>query len=66
MGSLVRQTGVRQVCLGGGVALNGLANQRDFEAPVAAFEDKDAPCQLIAKFQGNLWSAEMKSSRAFG
>jgi homogentisate 1,2-dioxygenase len=46
----------------GPLGSNGLANQRDFEAPVAAFEDKDAPCQLIAKFQGNLWSAEMKHS----
>ena len=46
----------------GPLGANGLANQRDFEAPVAAFEDKDAPSQLIAKFQGNLWSAEMKHS----
>lgn len=28
VGCLVRKTGVRRVCLGGGVALNGLANQR--------------------------------------
>jgi len=46
----------------GPLGSNGLANYRDFEAPVAAFEDFDAPCQLIAKFQGNLWSAEMKHS----
>jgi homogentisate 1,2-dioxygenase len=46
----------------GPLGANGLANQRDFEAPVAAFEDKEAACQLIAKFQGNLWSAEMKHS----
>ena len=31
-------------------------------APVAAFEDKEAPCSLVAKFQGNLWAAEMKHS----
>src|SRR5271165_7305671 len=46
----------------GPLGANGLANGRDFEAPVAAFEDKDAPCVLVAKFQGNLWAAEMKHS----
>src|SRR6476661_6051739 len=46
----------------GPLGANGLANGRDFEAPVAAFEDKEAPCTLIAKFQGNLWAAEMKHS----
>jgi homogentisate 1,2-dioxygenase len=46
----------------GPLGANGLANGRDFEAPVAAFEDKDTPCTLVAKFQGNLWAAEMKNS----
>jgi homogentisate 1,2-dioxygenase len=46
----------------GPLGANGLANGRDFEAPVAAFEDKDTPCVLVAKFQGNLWAAEMKHS----
>ena len=46
----------------GPLGANGLANGRDFEAPVAAFEDKDTPCALVAKFQGNLWAAEMKHS----
>jgi len=46
----------------GPLGANGLANGRDFEAPVAAFEDKDTPCSLVAKFQGNLWAAEMKHS----
>jgi homogentisate 1,2-dioxygenase len=46
----------------GPLGANGLANSRDFEAPVAAFEDKEVPCTLIAKFQGNLWAAEMKHS----
>jgi homogentisate 1,2-dioxygenase len=41
---------------------NGLANPRDFLSPVAAYEDKDAPCVLISKFQGNLWAAEMEHS----
>ena len=46
----------------GPLGANGLANPRDFLAPVAAFEDKEAPCTLVAKFQGNLWAAEMKHS----
>jgi homogentisate 1,2-dioxygenase len=46
----------------GPLGANGLANSRDFETPVAAFEDKDAPCQIVAKFQGNLWAAEAKHS----
>jgi len=46
----------------GPLGANGLANGRDFEAPVAAFEDKEAPCVMVAKFQGNLWAAEMKHS----
>src|SRR5258708_8017079 len=46
----------------GPLGSNGLANARDFLAPVAAFEDKEAPCTLISKFQGNLWVAEMKHS----
>jgi homogentisate 1,2-dioxygenase len=46
----------------GPLGANGLANARDFLAPVAAFEDKDTPCVLVAKFQGNLWAADMKHS----
>jgi len=46
----------------GPLGANGLANPRDFLAPVAAYEDADAPCALIAKFQGNLWAAEMDHS----
>ncbi len=46
----------------GPLGANGLANPRDFEAPVAAFEDNEAPCILIAKFQGNLWAAQMQHS----
>ncbi|HEY4774916.1 MAG TPA: homogentisate 1,2-dioxygenase [Xanthobacteraceae bacterium] len=46
----------------GPLGANGLANPRDFMAPVAAFEDEDKSCLLIAKFQGNLWAAEMQHS----
>ena len=46
----------------GPLGANGLANPRDFLSPAAAFEDKDEPSTLVAKFQGNLWAAEMSHS----
>jgi len=41
----------------GPIGANGLANPRDFETPVAAFEDVDGPTEVIQKFHGRLWSA---------
>jgi len=46
----------------GPIGSNGLANPRDFLTPVAAYEDVDAPHELVAKFQGHLWSARMEHS----
>jgi homogentisate 1,2-dioxygenase len=46
----------------GPLGSNGLANTRDFLAPVAAYEDDQTPCVMVAKFQGNLWVAEMDHS----
>ena len=46
----------------GPLGANGLANPRDFQAPVAAYEAKETPCVMVAKFQGNLWAAEMTHS----
>ena len=46
----------------GPIGANGLANPRDFLTPVAAYEDVDAPHQLVAKFMGQLWSAAMDHS----
>jgi homogentisate 1,2-dioxygenase len=46
----------------GPIGSNGLANPRDFLAPVAAFEDRDAPTEVIAKFGGHLWSAQFDHS----
>jgi homogentisate 1,2-dioxygenase len=46
----------------GPIGSNGLANPRDFLTPVAAYEDVDAPHELVAKFQGRLWSARMDHS----
>jgi homogentisate 1,2-dioxygenase len=40
----------------GPIGSNGLANPRDFLAPVAAFErEQAAPWQMIRKFGGRLW-----------
>jgi homogentisate 1,2-dioxygenase len=41
----------------GPIGANGLANARDFLAPVAAYEDAERPFEVIAKFCGNLWVA---------
>jgi homogentisate 1,2-dioxygenase len=46
----------------GPLGSNGLANVRDFLSPVAAYEDTKSPCTVVAKFQGNLWAAEMDHS----
>ena len=46
----------------GPIGANGLANPRDFRTPVAAFEGRDAPCQVVAKFEGNLWAADLGHS----
>ena len=46
----------------GPIGTNGLANSRDFLSPVAAYEDSDGDFQLIAKFQGGLWEAEIDHS----
>ncbi len=39
----------------GPIGANGLANPRDFEAPVAAFEDADRPTECVQKYGGRLW-----------
>ncbi|EQB02864.1 homogentisate 1,2-dioxygenase [Sphingobium quisquiliarum P25] len=46
----------------GPIGANGLANPRDFETPVAWFEDEDVPTLLIQKFQGGLWSTALGHS----
>jgi len=46
----------------GPIGSNGLANPRDFETPVAAYEDIDGDFELIAKFQGHLWRADIGHS----
>ena len=46
----------------GPIGANGLANPRDFLAPVAAFEDREGDFELVAKFGGGLWSAPIDHS----
>ncbi len=46
----------------GPIGSNGLANARDFLAPVAAYEDVDRPTRLLQKFQGGLWETELDHS----
>ncbi|MFD8549989.1 homogentisate 1,2-dioxygenase [Streptomyces sp. NPDC059649] len=41
----------------GPIGANGLANPRDFRAPVAAYEDVEGPVEVVNKFCGNLWTA---------
>ncbi|WP_052397938.1 homogentisate 1,2-dioxygenase [Streptomyces sp. NRRL F-5123] len=46
----------------GPIGANGLANARDFLAPVAAYEDGDEETDVVNKFGGNLWSARYDHS----
>jgi len=39
----------------GPIGSNGLANARDFLAPVAAFEAETRPCEIVRKVGGALW-----------
>ncbi len=46
----------------GPIGSNGLANARDFETPVAAFEDLNGTFELLARYQGSLWRADLSHS----
>ena len=46
----------------GPIGSNGLANPRDFLAPVAWYEDRDERLELLAKFGGHLWAAPIDHS----
>ena len=46
----------------GPIGTFGLANARDFLAPVAAFEDREGDLRVVAKFGGGLWEAEIDHS----
>ncbi|WPH20883.1 homogentisate 1,2-dioxygenase [Variovorax paradoxus] len=46
----------------GPIGSNGLANARDFQAPVAAFEEDGGAYELIKKFGGRFWKAPARQS----
>ena len=46
----------------GPIGANGLANPRDFEVPVAAFEDSGEPTEIIQKYLGRLWTTTLDHS----
>ena len=46
----------------GPIGANGLANPRDFLAPVAAFEDREGEFHILTKFMGRLWQAAIDHS----
>ena len=46
----------------GPIGSNGLANPRDFLTPVADYEDRDEPTELVQKYLGSLWTTELDHS----
>jgi homogentisate 1,2-dioxygenase len=46
----------------GPIGSNGLANARDFLAPVAAYEEGEGAYEIVKKFGGRFWHAPMKQS----
>jgi homogentisate 1,2-dioxygenase len=46
----------------GPIGSNGLANPRDFQTPVARYEDREGPCSMVAKFMERIWLADMNHS----
>jgi homogentisate 1,2-dioxygenase len=46
----------------GPIGANGLANPRDFETPVASYEDRDGKVELVQKYLGKLWVTRLDHS----
>ena len=46
----------------GPIGSNGLANPRDFETPVASYEDGEGEFELVQKFMGPLWTTTLDHS----
>jgi homogentisate 1,2-dioxygenase len=46
----------------GPIGAQGLAQKRDFQAPVAAYEERSGSCELVQKFLGKLWTAQARHS----
>lgn len=46
----------------GPIGANGLANPRDFESPVASFEDRECSFTVVTKYQGHMFKREQDHS----
>ena len=46
----------------GPIGSNGLANARDFLAPVASFETDTAPFEIVRRFGGHMWATTQPGS----
>jgi homogentisate 1,2-dioxygenase len=46
----------------GPIGANGLASARDFESPVAWFEDRDEEVEVVQKYLGSLWTTTLDHS----
>jgi homogentisate 1,2-dioxygenase len=46
----------------GPIGSNGLANPRDFLAPIAAYEDEEGEVELVQKYLGRLWTTTLDHS----
>jgi homogentisate 1,2-dioxygenase len=46
----------------GPMGSNALARSRDFQTPVAAYEDLEGDFELVTKFMGSLWTARINHS----
>lgn len=46
----------------GPIGSNGLANPRDFLAPIAWYEDRDETTELVQKYAGRLWATTLGHS----
>ena len=44
------------------IGANGLASERDFQSPVAAYEEKLGQFTLLVKFRGQLWQTDIQHS----
>ncbi|ETO25960.1 hypothetical protein RFI_11179, partial [Reticulomyxa filosa] len=59
----VVQRGIQfSVLVKGPIGANGLANPRDFETPVASFENVEGDFYIVQKFLGKLFQCQRKSS----
>jgi homogentisate 1,2-dioxygenase len=46
----------------GPIGANGLANSRDFLTPAAHFDDSPTPMEMLTKFEGQFFTAELSAS----